>query len=80
MAEAVRTVLKKGQVKLGEPYRLGGGAAGAPGSSGARARVVEQGDAGALIEVVCACGRKTYLRCDYAPAEQAPGEASQKGE
>jgi hypothetical protein len=60
-------VLKKSQVKLAGPFRLGpGGAAGPPGAAVAHVRIVQQDDAGARIEVTCPCGRTTYLQCDYA--------------
>ena len=65
---ATRRVLKKGNVRMaetraliGDPERAG------PRAQEPHARVVQQGDGGAVIEVTCSCGRRTQVQCDYAP-------------
>jgi hypothetical protein len=39
------------------------------GSAAPQARLVENQPAFALIEMTCACGRKTYVRCQYADSK-----------
>lgn len=71
MDEPASGIVKRSRVKLAGPRSLG-----TPGSFRPEARIVRQDATGATIEVTCACGRKTYLRCDYA----APtGQAAQDG-
>ena len=41
-------------------------------ANGPAARIVSQDDQGAMVEVTCACGRKTVLRCRF---PQAGGQA-----
>lgn len=75
-------VLKKASVREAGPVQLGtigsqprpaGGAAKA--APAAQARVVEQDDRSAVIEVVCPCGCRTLVRCiTGSPAE--PGAAA----
>ena len=60
-------VVKKDKVKMVQGSRVvGDGSPSVPPAAGSGARIVEQSDAGALIEVTCTCGEKTYLQCDYA--------------
>lgn len=47
---------------------VGGAAEPARQSSAPAARIVQQSETGVLVEVTCACGRKTQLQCDYAAA------------
>jgi len=61
MARHPITVIKKQRVRPGPPCPLGG-PAGAAGQR-ARARLVEQGPEGAVIEVVCGCGERIVLEC-----------------
>ena len=74
MAETAPAVVKKDQVKLAEPCPVGAGVG--VGARSARsswqARVVEQGQAGAVIEVVCPCGQRVRLHCEYVPGADAP--------
>ena len=74
-------VVKKDVVKEAGRCRVGeAGSAGAPGFApgGARARIVEQNQRNAVVEVVCSCGRKITLQCEYAvggaagPVNQEP--------
>ena len=37
------------------------------------ARIVENKSDGALIEIVCSCGEKIHLRCEYANAGVSTG-------
>ena len=80
MAEGGPVVLKNNQVELGQPRRLG--TAAAPSGAAAprpQARIVEQNDAGAIIELVCTCGRKTHLQCEYAaPSASPPVQAADR--
>ena len=70
MVDKVQAVLKKSQVKLTGPRPIGPGAAGAAARRppAPRAQIVEQDDSHVLIEVVCPCGARTLLHCDYAAA------------
>ena len=68
-------VLKKNNVKQAEPCSLG--AAPRTGSAGSltpqpQASIVEQDENHALVEVVCACGAKSYLNCLF-PSSAAAG-------
>lgn len=62
-------VIKKGFVQDG-PGLAAATPAGTSGSSGGgalpRARLVEQREGMAIVEVVCACGRVMMLQCEYA--------------
>lgn len=72
MDGATGPVLKKDTVRVAEGRALIGGQArpasvtGEPG-----VRILQQSDAGAVIEVTCPCGRKTQVICDYA-ADSGP--------
>lgn len=61
--------VRKDMVKSAEPYRIGGGPqAAAPAvnaASGATARLVSQQESTAVVEVVCGCGAKIQLNCEY---------------
>ncbi len=76
-----RGVVKKDMVRPAGTRQLGGAvsaavaasqAACAAGGGAPAARIVEQSDRGAVVEVTCACGRKTLLHCAYTP----PGAAA----
>jgi hypothetical protein len=70
-------VLKKRMVRAGGSRRIGDRAAAPAGAAGgkAAARIVEQSDAGAVLEVTCGCGRKTYVQCEYPAAAGASHHA-----
>jgi hypothetical protein len=79
-------ILKKDRVRPGGTRRLGGQAgtpAGAAAGGAARARIVEQTGDGAVVEIICPCGRRIRVQCLYdAPDaaganEQTPSEPSQ---
>ena len=72
--QTMATVLKKHQVELSGSVLLDVGSSGssqataiapAEHSEPARATVVETNDTFATIELVCSCGTKTYLQCNY---------------
>lgn len=66
-------VLKKDTLKPAEPYRVDGGAArDDPAPSGPTARIVRSTDRGAVVEVVCTCGKKMHVRCVYAGPAAGP--------
>ena len=71
MNESAMGVIKKDSVKPTGSCLIGPMARAAPaGGDATQARIVEQDDTHAVIEVTCACGKKSYLRCNFA-AEQA---------
>jgi hypothetical protein len=85
MLKTARHVLKADEVTFDPPLQLGLDAA--VRSSGASpqgvvtapsVRIAESYPEYAVIEVTCACGKTTYIRCDYtatqSPARQAPKE------
>jgi len=39
----------------------------------AQARLIEAGESEARIEVVCACGEKMVIACEYGRRKQVPG-------
>jgi hypothetical protein len=62
------SVLKKNQVRqAGEPPPAAA-AAPRPSAGLAQARIIEMAPDSAIIEVKCACGRFTYVRCTWPPA------------
>ena len=68
------SVLKKNQVRLaGEPAPAAT-AAPRPAAGQAQARIIEMAPDSAIIEVRCACGRFTYVRCAW-PAAADTGAA-----
>ena len=72
-------VLKKNEVRLAEPCRIGEDAREAVCGPAASARIVAQDEAGATVEVTCPCGWKVQLQCLYATAaaKAAPAQAAQ---
>jgi len=71
MRRKVIRVLKKEHVRVGESVKLGGETAVAdspavPGGSVAQqARIVESNNEYAIIEIICSCGQKTHVQCNY---------------
>ena len=70
MRRKVIKVLKKEYVKVGDSVQLGGETAvdspAAPGGSVAQqARIVESNNEYAIIEIICGCGQKTHVQCNY---------------
>jgi hypothetical protein len=78
MEKNTERILKSSDVEISGRVQLGSIASG-PGSAArsattlafAQATVVENNPEFALIEVVCPCGRKTTVRCEYTKAGQA---------
>jgi hypothetical protein len=75
MLTTTRHVLKADEVIFDSPFHLGFDPA-APGrdgrppcvSDGPSVRVAQNGPEYAVLEVTCACGKTTYIRCDYGAA------------
>ena len=75
MATRCGTILKSGQVKLQGIYKVQIGPIGsdklqAPGTKAAakvpqQVRIAEQHSEYVVIELVCSCGQKSYIQCDY---------------
>ena len=61
-------VLKKEQVKAGGSVQLGD-CADTPvesvGTTARQARIVESNNEYAIIEIICGCGQKTHVQCNY---------------
>ncbi len=76
-----RHVLKANTVRFEGTYHLGltpGDAAceKRPGGSGtSRIRIAENHADYAIVEVLCSCGKTTYVRCDYNSAVASPAGA-----
>ena len=63
-------IVKKNQVRRVEASAsdANGPAAPADGAARHQARIIEQNDDHAVVEITCACGTTMRLRCDYAAA------------
>ena len=79
MAGTTRHVLKASEVRFEGVFHLdlGVGAASAsartgPGSAPARIRIAENHADYAIVEVICSCGKTTYVRCEYNSATASP--------
>ncbi|MHC4295410.1 MAG: hypothetical protein ACYSTL_07475 [Planctomycetota bacterium] len=76
MEELAQGVLKKKALKTGAPRRIGTGGQSAMSPTGgaftrsAQARIVQQNDTHAIVEVRCSCGRTIRLQCNYANQTQ----------
>jgi hypothetical protein len=82
MTQQAGQILRKNEVKIAGSCRIGGEAcvsavprpqaAGAsnqkpqPSVPQAQAQIVENTAKGVIIEVVCPCGCKSYIECEYA--------------
>ena len=67
----------EGRVQLDVPHVQPNSPKGATATSVApQARIVESHPQFAVIEIICSCGGKTHLRCEYADSE-LPAEATQ---
>ena len=68
MTQTASHVLKAPQVHLAGPRTIGSPAAGLPAATPMpTARILEQSDGRAVIEVTCPCGRVTQLACTFDP-------------
>ncbi len=56
-----------------------GFAAAANAAAGASARIVEQDARRAIVEVVCSCGKRITLQCEYAAGPAAGAAAGKIG-
>lgn len=72
----MRHVLKATEVQSAAPLQLAlnpttppAAAGPTPSSQPACVRIAENHPEYALVEVTCSCGKKTYVHCDYAPAQ-----------
>lgn len=77
MNRQVVTVIKRGKVRSGRPVRLptsrSGSGRGGPESQGHKpaapvaqqARVIESNSDYAVLEVVCSCGNRMHIQCNY---------------
>lgn len=72
MEKTAGGVLKAEEVKLQGQYHfdVGGasqdaGGVSKPVSGGPQVRIVENNGEYAVMEITCACGTKTQVRCDY---------------
>jgi hypothetical protein len=73
MIKTTRHILKADEVAFEDPLQLGldpaqrPHAAEAPGAqAGPSVRIAENHPDHAVIEITCACGKTTYIRCEYA--------------
>lgn len=76
MERNAERILKSNDVEISGRVQLAGltPGSGSPDrnmapSVPANATIIENTPEFALIEVVCPCGRKTSVKCEYAPAE-----------
>jgi hypothetical protein len=68
-------VIKSGDVMLAGRRPIGSAAEGASARpSQAAARIVAQDASGATMEVVCSCGKRSYVRCAYRRSPSQPGQ------
>jgi hypothetical protein len=78
MSNGSARVLKKGQVQIQGVYKVQVSPAGATGGAAGllrEVRLVQKHSDYALIEVVCSCGARALVRCEYA-AEAGPQAGS----
>jgi hypothetical protein len=61
----VRGVTKKDQIRVSQPYRLGERVESAASPGEPKARVLQQNDESAVIEVTCECGKRVFLTCRF---------------
>ena len=74
MADKIVKVLKKEKVAEGGSVEVvppGGAGAPSVGVACQQARIVESNDEYAVIEIVCSCGRKTSVQCNYSEVSKS---------
>ena len=87
MVKTTRHVLRADEVAFENPLHLGLNPAVRPRGADAQCvpagpsvRIAENHPEYAVIEVTCACGKTTSIRCDYAAADPSrAGQASEPG-
>lgn len=67
-------VLKREQVREGPPMPLEQSAR-SNGAAATAVRIVAQDTSSVTLELLCECGKRTYVRCDYA-APAVPARAA----
>jgi hypothetical protein len=78
MEKVAGRILKSNDVNLEGSFRIDVGH-GAPGpaneknsaSAAAQVSVIESNSDYALIEIICGCGEKTQIKCEYTNAQSA---------
>jgi hypothetical protein len=75
-------ILKADNVKLEGRFRLGSDRSGPVlskqrnmGSGIPQVRIVEKSTEFAVIEIICSCGTRTSLRCEYADVGPSAGDS-----
>jgi hypothetical protein len=82
MPNQTHRVIKSGDVMLAGRRPIGSGAeCGSARPSQAAARIVAEDASGATLEVVCSCGKRSYVRCAYrrSPSQPVPVPTGQAG-
>jgi len=73
-------IVKKHAVKQAEPCRLGNSTSGSSAvpPTQPQARIIEQDETRAVVEMTCGCGRKLHLNCLFGadPSQDSPVEPS----
>jgi len=88
MGRKLARILKADNVKLEGQFRLGADRAGPVlskernmGSGTPQVHIVEKNTEFAIIEIICSCGTRTSLRCEYAEVGPSVGDSqTQNGE
>jgi hypothetical protein len=83
MLKTTRRILKANEVAFRDPFHLDLNPAvllpGPESPSAAAApsvRIAQNHPQYAVIEVTCACGKTTYIRCEYGEAKPSPVQAA----
>jgi len=76
MPNQTHRVIKSGDVMFAGRRPIGSGAeCGSARPSQAAARIVAEDASGATLEVVCSCGKRSYVRCAYRRSPSQPVQA-----
>ena len=67
MQQAVGTVLKKSQVRIGAAVNISQPLGGPGQCSGPSAQIVRQVGDETIVEITCSCGNKINVRCSHPP-------------
>ena len=86
MEKAAGRILKNHDVKMEGLFRLKAGQTSkssgrkksGEASSPPQVRIVEKHPEFAVVEVICSCGEKTDIRCEYAAAQSTEQEQGQQ--
>lgn len=83
MTQLTSKVIRGDEVKIAGRRQIGCASAGASPAggqavaSGPVARIMAEDAAGATIEIVCECGKRVYVRCEYSQAGPQPAQERQ---